>query len=173
MKKVIGVTFIFILALALFSAEQPMEIKDIQPFWYACMEFGGSFQQMEQCITTFIGEFFKQGLIPVGPVVGLYHNDPRLTKEEDLKWDIGFPIAEEANVQAPLKKVQFNFTKAAVYLYTGPYEQMDKLYEQMIKFIDENGYKMVWPSCEKYLNNPSEVKPEELKTEVIIPVEKK
>lgn len=152
---------------------QEVEIKELESFWYACMEFGGPFDQMEKSIQTFMGEFFKQGLAPAGPFLGVYFNDPRQVKPEELKWNIGFPVSEDANVQPPLKKVEFKKTTAAVYLHIGPYEKMDKAYEKVFKYVEDNGYKIVWPVYDKYLNNPMQVKPEELKTEMIIPVEKK
>jgi AraC family transcriptional regulator len=180
MKKKIFVWVCIILwgVMAGFAAQQEktgqeVEIKEIESSWYACMVFGGPFDRMEKSVQTFIGEFFKQGLAPTGALLGIYFNDARLVKPEELKWDVGFPVNKDANVQPPLKKVEFKKTTAAVYLHIGPYENMDKAYEKIFKFVEDNGYKIVWPVFDKYLNNPMEVKPEELKTEMIIPVEKK
>lgn len=174
MKRIIFVfILVFFMSFVLPAGEQKVVIKDMEPFWYAAMEFEGSFTQMEKNVGIFMQEFFKQGLTPGGPVLGIYYNDPMQVKEEDLKWAIGFPIAADAAVQEPLKKVQTKFKKAAVYLHIGPYEQLDKAYAKVMKYIDDNGYKMIMPTYDRYLNNPNEVKPEELKTETIVPVEKK
>ena len=174
MKKIL---FVFILVLflsfALTAGEQEVVIDDMEPFTYAAMGFTGSFEKMEQSIGTFMQEFFKQGLTPGGPLLGIYYNDPMKTKVEDLKWAVGFPVPKDAAVKEPLKKIDTTFKKAAVYLYTGPYEKMDKAYEKIFQYIEKSGYKMIWPCYDKYLNNPQEVKPEDLKTEMIVPVEKK
>ena len=155
------------------KTEQKVLIKEVKSFRYAFMEFGGSFDKMEKSVQTFMGEFFKQGLVPGGPFLGIYFNDPSQVKPEELKWNLGFPVNKDAKVGDPLKKTEFKHKTAAVYLHIGPYENMDKAYEKIFKYVEDNGYKIVWPLYDKYLNNPMEVKPEELKTEMIVPLEKK
>ncbi|MFC2156064.1 GyrI-like domain-containing protein [Acidobacteriota bacterium] len=174
MKKTFFVLLLIVfLSFALSAGEEGVVIKDMEPFSYAVMEFTGSFEKMEQNIGLFMQEFFKQGLQPGGPLLGIYYNNPTQVKEEELKWAVGFSVPKDAKVEAPLKKVETTFKKAAVYLYTGPYEKMDKAYETVFKHIEEKGCKIAWPCYDKYLNNPQTVKPEELKTEIIVPVEKK
>jgi AraC family transcriptional regulator len=155
------------------KSQQKVVIKEGESFWYAFMEYGGPFDKMEKSVQTFMGEFFKQGLVPAGPFIGVYFNDPRKVKPEELKWNLGFQVNKDANVQPPLKKAEFKHKTVAVYLHIGPYENMDKAYEKIFKYVQDNGYKIVWPLYDKYFNNPMEVKPEELKTEMIVPLEKK
>ncbi len=173
-SKFIAVTFFVLVALVIgLQAEEQVTIKDMQPMCYAAMEFKGSYNQMEKAIGQFMQEFFKQGLKPVGPVLGVYHNNPMQVKEEELLWEVGWPIPEGTEVKEPLKKRKTEFKKAAVYLHIGPYENMDKAYEKVFKFIEAEGYEAKWPCFDNFLNDPSTVKAEELKTLVIIPVKKK
>jgi AraC family transcriptional regulator len=155
------------------KTEQKVVIKEGESFWYAFMEFGGPYDKMEKSVQTFMGEFFKQGLAPAGPFIGVYFNDPRQVKPEELKWNIGFQVSKDANIQPPLKKAEFKHKTVAVYLHMGPYENMDKAYDKIFKHAEDNGYKSLWPTYDKFLNNPMQVKPEELKTVVIVPLEKK
>jgi AraC family transcriptional regulator len=155
------------------KTEQKVVIKEGESFWYVFMEFGGPYDKVEKSVQTFMGEFFKQGLVPTGALLGVYFNDPNQVKPEELKWNLGFPVSKEADVRTPLKKVEFKHKTVAVYLHIGPYENWDKAYEKIFKYIEDKGYKIIWPLYDKYLNNPKEVKPEELKTKMIIPVEKK
>jgi AraC family transcriptional regulator len=152
---------------------QEVEIKEVESFWYAYMEFSGPFDNMEKNIQVFMGEFFKQGLVPAGPFMGVYYNNPRKVKPEELKWDIGFQVSSDVKVGPPLKKKEFTKKTAAVYLYIGPYEKMGAAYDKVFKYAEDNGYKILWPTYDKYLNNAMQVKPEELKTQVIVPLEKK
>lgn len=172
-KTFLVLMLVFFLISVMAAGEQEVVIKDMEPFCYAAMDFKGSFTQMEKNIGIFMQEFFKQGLTPAGPVLGIYYNDPMQVKEEDLQWAVGFPVAKDAEVAKPLKKVTTKFKKAAVYLHIGPYEQLDKAYMKIMKYINDKGYKMVMPTYDRYLNDPKTVKPEELKTETIVPVEKK
>jgi AraC family transcriptional regulator len=177
MKKVTFILFALFLGLMMTAqenkTEQTPELKDVDGFHLATMPFTGSFTQMEKNIAVFMGEFFKQGLQPAGPFMGVYFNSPQEVKEEELKWELAFPVAKDAVVKESLMVRDLPKTKAVVYLYIGPYENMDKAYDKVFKFAEKNGCEIVWPCYDKYLNNPMEVKPEDLKTEIIVPVKKK
>ncbi len=173
MKKIIFAIFIMMFALLPVSGEETPVIKDVEGFWYAHMEFTGPYSNMKKEIPVFMGEFFKQGLIPAGQPVSAYFNSLDDVKEEELKWAFGFPVAKGTTVKEPLKLTEFKAQKAAVYLHIGPYEKLLEAYNKILKFIDEKGFKEALPSYDKYLNTPQQVKPEELKTQIIIPVVKK
>ena len=173
MKKIIFAC-ILIAMQAVWVTGQEVQIKDSTPFTYAYLECQGSYQQIPAKIGLFMQEFFKQNLMPAGNFFGLYLNSPGQVKEEELQWRLGFPIASEAVVAAPLQKGEFNFTKIAAYLYVGPYEKVGDTYGKIFQFIDQNGFKAAGPTMEKYLDmNPEAVKPEERKTEINLPIEKK
>jgi AraC family transcriptional regulator len=173
MKKVI-LAIIGIAALTVLAQGQEVQIQDATPFTYAYMEGSGSYQQIPAKVNEFMGVFFKQGLMPVGNFFGMYLNSPYQVKEEELQWRLGFPIAAEAAVAAPLLKGEYTAAKIAVCLYVGPYEKVNEAYGKISAFIEKNGYKTAGPCIEKYLDmNPEAVKPEERKTEISFPVEKK
>jgi len=166
-----AVFFIVMACVMLTMAEQKVVIKDGTPFWYAKMDFQGSFKNMGKNIGSFMTEFFKQGLQPGGVLMGVYFNNPGEVKEEELKWAIAFPVAKDANVKESLKKVEFNRKKVAVYLHIGPYDKLNQAYDKVFKYAKAKGYEIKWPTYDRYLNNPMQVKPEELKTELIVPLE--
>lgn len=179
MKKLILVFFILVVfcGLSLTAEEQKKEevpvVKEVSGFWYAYMDFTGPYSNMEKEINTFMGEFFKQGLIPAGPAVSVYYNSPNKVKPEELKWAFGFTVTKDAPVKDPIKRVELKTKKAVVYLHIGPYEDLPKAAAKAVKFVETNGYEIAWPTYNRYLNNPQQVKPEELKTELIVPVKKK
>jgi len=172
MKRIL-ILAVLMFGLLLFAFGQEVEIKDVESFTYAAMDFSGPYTQMEKNIGLFMAEFFKQNLMPAGPLLGIYYNDPTMVKEEEIKWAIGFPVIKEAVVNPPLKKVDTQFKQAAYYLHVGPYEETAKAYEKVMKFVADKGYTIVYPPYERYLDNPDDVKPAELRTEIFIPVEKK
>jgi AraC family transcriptional regulator len=167
---------ILIAAMVIFATiafSQEVQIKDETPFTYASLECAGSYNLIPAKIEEFMGEFFKQGLIPMGSFFGLYLNSPAEVKEADLKWLIGFPIQNEAAVKEPLKKAEFKYEKVAYYLYKGPFEKVGDVYPVVFKQIAEKGYAAAGPVMENYLDDPNNTKPEDLRTEIIIPVAKK
>jgi effector-binding domain-containing protein len=167
-------SLLLISVLAILLPGQEVVIQDTAPFSYAYLECRGSYEQIPARIGEFMPEFFKQNLMPAGNFFGMYLNAPGQVKEEELQWRLGFPIAAESTVAAPLQKGECRATKMAVFLYVGPYEKVSDAYGKMFTFIEQNGYKAAGPTMEKYLDmNPEAVKPEDLKTEINIPVEKK
>jgi AraC family transcriptional regulator len=153
---------------------QEVVIQDTVPFTYAYLECSGSYQQIPAKIGMFMQEFFKQNLMPAGNFFGMYLNSPGQVKEEELQWRLGFPVIADSAVAAPLLKGECQATKIAVYLHVGPYEKVGDAYGKIFEFIGKNGFKAVGPTMEKYLDmDPAAVKPEELRTEINIPVVKK
>jgi AraC family transcriptional regulator len=173
MKKTIFAS-IFITFMAAIVCGQEVVIQDTTPFTYAYLECKGSYQQIPEKIGIFMQSFFQQGLAPLGNFFGMYLNSPAQVKEEELQWRLGFPVAAEAAVAAPLSKGDCKATKIAVYLHVGPYEKVGDAYGKIFAFIEAQGYKPAGPTIEKYMDmNPTAVKPEDLRTEINVPVEKK
>jgi len=168
-----ALSILFILACVSLGFGQDVQIKDQASFAYAYLDCVGPFTQIPQKMMEFMGAFFKQGLKPAGGPFAIYFNDPRQVPEAELKWLIGMPIAPGAAPVDPLKKGEFNHPKVAVCLHVGPYEKVGETYAKMMAFIDQNGWKVIGPAMEKYFDNPQMVAPEKLRTELVLPVEKK
>ena len=166
--------FILVLAGAAASFGQGIEVRDLEPITYAGLDCAGPYSMISAKITEFMGAFFGQGLTPTGGMLTIYHNRPGPgVSENDLKWTIGMPISPAAAPAAPLVKGVFNYPKVAYCLYVGPYEKIYQPYAEMAAYIETKGLKVAGPVMEIYLNNPQNVAPEQLRTEIYMPVEKK
>ena len=172
MRKTI-LSVLVVLACVAFGFGQDVQIKDQTTFFYAFLECTGPYSQISAKIGEFLGAYFGQGLGAFTGVMALYFNGPGEVPEAELKWRIGMPIGKETEPAAPLGKDVFDFPKVASYLYVGPYEKVGEAYAKIMAYLDQNGWKIAGPALETYLNNPQEVAPEKLETEIILPVEKK
>jgi AraC family transcriptional regulator len=173
MKKAIFLA-ILLLAASLALGQQGVVIKDATSFWYASMDFQGPFEQITVKVGLFMQEFMKQKLPFAGNLFGIYFNSPEQVKPEELKWAIAIPVLKDSVVNAPLKKIEFLFKKIAVALHVGPYETVAKTYDKVFAYLEKNGYEIAGPVYESYLDkDPSKVKPEQLRTEIWVPVQKK
>lgn len=164
------------MGLMLFAEETAPKapvVKEVEGCCYAYMEFTGPYADMQKGIDAFMAQFFGQGLIPAGPAVSMYLNTPEIVKPEELKWTFGFVVAPEVSPKEPVKRMEVKKHLAVVYLHVGPYANLAKAHETAMKFVKDNGYSVNGPVYERYLNNPMEVTPEGLQTEIVIPVEKK
>ena len=65
------------------------------------------------------------------------------------------------------------YKRQAIFLYKGPYEHLQAVYDTIYgKYLPEMECRLRdESSAERYLNNPADTAPEELLTEIYIPVE--
>jgi len=152
------------------AVEEVLSVEDIEAFDYVCLPMKGSYENHEKAINDLMAVVQEQGITPSGPMIGVYYDDPEVTPEEELKWGVGFHAAEGTEVQEPLVIKKWEFTKVVKATHTGPYEEAANLYPEIFKFMEEKGLTQAGPIMERFLNNPEEVAPEELQTEIWIPV---
>ena len=120
-----------------------------------------------------MAEFFKQGQQPSGPLMGMYLNYAQDTKAEDLKWQIAMAVSPEARVTPPLKKASFPGQKVIALMRKGPYDTVGESYELLFGIIAEKGYEGNGPAIERYFSDPATTPPQDILTEILIPVCKK
>lgn len=108
----------------------------------------------------------SEGVQPAGPPFALYHN----MDMSKLDVEMGFPINEELPGDDEVKPSSIPAGEAAVDIHLGPYETMEATYNRMIAALQEQGLEMDTFMYEFYLNDPGEVSPEEIQTEIFMPI---
>ena len=183
MKKsllVIAPAFFICLAAAA-SSRSPSQvqsgnvtIREAEAFAYVCLEEKGPFDKLEGTIGRLVQEMQGQNLVPAGPLLGVYYNSPEEVSAQNLRWEVGFPVTAQALVQPPLSKKEWSYTQFAVCLHVGAYEEVGETIRKMLDWMEGNGYRPAGPVMERYMDmNPEELRPEQLRTEVWIPCQKR
>lgn len=87
--------------------------------------------------------------------------------------EVIFPISEffETAEDEEIQVYELPGGKMAKIVHKGPYEQCTPTYERLFSWIKENGKRIVGPIREVYLNDPREVQPEEILTEIYAPLD--
>jgi effector-binding domain-containing protein len=147
-------------------------VKEVAGFLYCSLPCKGPFTAMQQNIELLFGAMNAQNIAPVGPMLGVFYNDPGTTREDDLQWEIGFPVTE-TNVLDPLRLRQWTFSLVAEAVHDGPYETSGATYAELMAWVEANGYAVAGPFMEKYLSDPNSTRPQDLKTEIWVPVTRK
>ncbi|OUL08717.1 AraC family transcriptional regulator [Sedimentibacter sp. SX930] len=115
-------------------------------------------------IVTHIIELGEQ---PVGPAfVGYFNMDM-----ERLELEIGFPVSKSLPGKGEIQPSSIPAGKQVSCMYKGPYMEMPPAYEEIEKWIKDNGYKLLGPVYEHYYNSPEEVPESELLTKIVFLVE--
>jgi len=115
-------------------------------------------------VAQYLGEL---GEYPAGPPFVAYYNDDM----EDLDIEAGFPVTGELPGRGDIEAGEIPVGKAAVCLYTGPYEAIEPAYNALSRFVEESDYTATGVVYEMYLNDPQETPSEELQTQIIFPLE--
>lgn len=171
---VITLTIISLFIIAAVFSKDVIEIREQAPFTYACLDCSGPSSQTQPQIVQFINAFYQQKLMPAGKLFFLYYDYPgEVDSADNVRWAVCIPINETASVSAPLKKCKFDYSKVAYCLCLGPYEKSGAAYFEMLKFIEENGYKPAGPTLQSHLDDPNKSEPEKLRTEMMIPITEK
>jgi effector-binding domain-containing protein len=154
------------------QAEEPFaSIKEIKLFSYCCIAHKGPLTDMPEVIGQLMQAMQAQDLFASirGTMVGVYYNSPGQVKPEELSWEIGFEVSEQAAAKPPLEKKAWTFPFVAAAVHTGPYAKTGETIQKLMDWMKGKGYTAHGPVLERYLNNPMQVKPEELRTEIWIP----
>ena len=113
------------------------------------------------------------GIMPTGACFSIYH-DPEF-KPTELDVEIAFPVADQVT-EAPETPGGRPFTqrevcggKAAVTTFQGPYNELDRVYAAIGKWISDNNLQIAGPPQEAYLTAPDD--PAGPVTEIRWPVE--
>ena len=135
-----------------------------------------NFSQIPQAIGQLYGWIQRKGYIPTGPPMGVYFNALEQVGPEDLVWEIHAPIGGSVVPGGPdeqgigIKTVEG--VEVASAMHKGPYDQVGTVYQEMLAWLAGKGYQVAGPAEEVYLNDPSTTAPQELLTEVRLPIRK-
>lgn len=107
-----------------------------------------------------------EGVQTAGPPFALYHN----MDMSNLDVEMGFPVNEKVPGNEEVKPSSIPAGQVAVDMHLGPYETMEVTYNKMLAALQEQGLEMDTFMYEFYLNDPDEVSPEEIQTEIFMPI---
>ncbi len=103
------------------------------------------------------------GKFPSGvPYIGYFNMDM-----EDLDVEIGFPVDGEVPETESIKMTSIPAGRYAETIHSGPYDQLDQAYGALMAWMQETGQDGTGVAYEFYLNDPDEVEPEKLQTDIL------
>ncbi|MGR3760632.1 AraC family transcriptional regulator [Roseobacteraceae bacterium NS-SX3] len=106
-----------------------------------------------------------------GPLLGVYFDSPDGVPEDELR---SFAGAEFSGGALPegMEEVTLAGSRTAVLSYKGPYSGLPAAYHSLFgNWLPQSGEEPAEQPCyEIYLNNPREVAPEDLLTEICLPL---
>lgn len=111
---------------------------------------------------------------PESKFIGVGYDNPATTPEQKLRYDACITVESPIETDGEVFNNTIKGGKYAVFLHKGPYENLAQTYQAIFtEWIPGNNHKLrELPPFEMYLNrDPRRTKPENLKTEIYIPIE--
>lgn len=107
-----------------------------------------------------------------GHMVGVYYDSPSEVKPGDLRSHAGLEAPDDLPIEAPLEEVTLPAGRHAVLTFTGPYAGLQAAYDQLFGiWLAQSGETPgETPVFEVYLNSPMDTAPEDLLTEICLPL---
>jgi AraC family transcriptional regulator len=105
-------------------------------------------------------------------MIGVYYDDPDSVAVRDLRSHAGFTFSGDLAVEAPLEKVTLPAGRYAVLTFKGPYTGLPTGYDQLYgSWLPGSGEEPAdSPVYELYINTPMTVAPDDLVTEIHLPL---
>jgi AraC family transcriptional regulator len=105
-------------------------------------------------------------------MLAIYHDDPETTPPSELRSDAGLTFAKEARLPKGLEEHKLPAGRYARTTHVGPYEELGDVWTRFMgEWLPASGERLAdSPSYEIYRNTPENVKPQELRTDLYVPL---
>lgn len=91
-------------------------------------------------------------------------------REGSAEIEVAFPVPPGSVPGPGMNLYTLPGGRMARTIHRGPYEACEPVYLKLFAWIEEQGLKITGPIRELYLNDPREVRPEDIMTEILVPV---
>jgi DNA gyrase inhibitor GyrI len=139
--------------------EQPaieVEIVEFGPVPVAFTAHTGSFEKIGEAIPALLRGLGEQRIVPSGPVMGIFHNDPKSVPEEKLRWEVAIEVPEAAVPNKPLKARVIPKCTVARAEYKGPAQEIGAVYQALVREALTRGYVPAGPAIELFGGAPED-----------------
>jgi AraC family transcriptional regulator len=151
----------------------PVEIADQPSRRVAAVAHTGPYPEIGAAFEKLSAIISARGLWPaVRGGVAVYYDDPTAVEPRALRSHAGFVLDEAAEMPAGLDEVRLAAGPAAVLHFKGPYAGLQVAYDYLygVWLVQSGREPADAPVYEVYLNDPSEAPPEDLLTDIVVPL---
>jgi AraC family transcriptional regulator len=151
-----------------------VEIKQLEPLRVLFVRHVGPYSQCGDAwdkLTTWAG---SEGMIGPGTqFIGLCWDDPEITPPDKVRYDACITIDRDIESIGEFGVQEIDGGPYAMTTHFGPYSEFDKTYVKLIgQWAPRSGRELrPLPCLEFYLNSPENTEPEDLVTDIYLPLE--
>ena len=133
----------------------------------------GPYTEVGHCFERLVTMATSLDLWPqVQGMAGVHYDDPNIVESADLRCHAGLIIAGETEIPDGLEEIKLAAGNHAVLHYKGPYTAIKVAYDYLFgQWLPGSGHEPADAPCyELYLNSPTDTAPDDLKTDIYLPL---
>lgn len=151
------------------------QVTQIPPITVVMLRHSGPYDQLAPKFDQ-LWNWVTANNVPAQRFIGIYWDNPdetpadRLRSAACVEVPIGYQMPHAGGL--PLESAQIAGGNYATTRYVGPYEEMEPVWTAFTKWIEETLKRQIGanPAFEVYVNDPSDTPPDQLITELYMPV---
>jgi AraC family transcriptional regulator len=148
----------------------------VPPLLVAGIRRKGSYEKIPLMIGELAEFIVRREIGPSGPPIYLWHEKSvedayRADAAGKADIEVAFPVTGRTRAEGEISTYELPGGLMARVLHKGPYQECAPTYERLFTWLESRGKKITGPIREIYLNDPREVTPDEILTEILAPVE--
>lgn len=150
-----------------------VQIRQVPSVRLAGVAHRGAYMQIGRAFEVVYTRMAAQGLArPDTRWMAVYCDDPFAVPEAQLRSKAGLSLEPSMHPQAPLEVFTLGGGPCAVLRHQGPYASMRSAYQWLYgQWLVQSGYEAAdSPVFEEYLNNPRDTAPEQLLSDIYLPL---
>ena len=153
-----------------------IQVKFVPKMRVAFVRHVGPYQECAPAWEKLAGWAGPKGLFtPAAKALGLCHDDPGETPPEKIRYDACLTVGADVEPEGEVGVKEIAGGEYVIATHKGPYDKLMDVYMELYgRWIPENGREYTMDPCfEVYVNDPHTTPPEELITEVYVPLKPK
>ncbi len=154
--------------------QMDVRIKRMQPMRLAFMRHMGPYDQVGPLWEKFLVFAMRNGmLVPNMQMLGVPHDDPRVTPAEKLRYDACITVNASFEPRDEVGVQEIHGGDYAVVTHRGSYDGLGDVYDTLIgSWLPSSGREPGdGPAFEIYRNSPRDTPPAELITDIFVPLQ--
>ncbi len=156
------------------GSQMEVRVETIEPKRVAFMRHVGPYDQVGATWGRLMMWAGPRGLLgPQMTLLGLTHDDPEVTPPDKIRYDACLTVHDGFQAEGDVGVQEIPGGDHAVTTHRGPYENLGKTYARLCgEWLPSSGRELrTAPAFEVYRNNPQTTKPEDLLTDIYMPLE--
>ena len=151
-----------------------VDITDMPELRIATLRHIGPYNRISEAFARLGDIVGPAGLVgPETMMLAIYHDDTETTAQQDLRSDAAITVPADATIPEGLEEQRIRAGRYARTTHLGPYKHLADTWERFMgEWLPHSGNRFgQGVSFEVYRNTPGQVPPEELRTDIYIPLE--